>query len=88
MNKTKEIILLNISGSDRPGLTATLTDILSHYGVNILDIGQSVIHEDLGMGILFEVPESAGSQPVLKELLFKAYELDLNLKFTPITEEK
>jgi len=88
MIKAKEIILLNISGEDRPGLTATLTGILSQYDVNILDIGQSVIHEDLGMGILFEVPASAESQPVLKELLFKAYELGLKLKFTPVTEEK
>jgi len=88
MNKTKEIILLNISGEDKPGLTAHLTSILSQYGVNILDIGQAVIHEDLGLGILFEVPEAAESAPVLKELLFKAYELGLNLKFTPITEQK
>ncbi|WP_439184672.1 phosphoserine phosphatase SerB [Carboxylicivirga taeanensis] len=88
MSKGKEIILLNISGEDKPGLTATLTGILSHYGVNILDIGQAVIHEDLGLGILFEVPESAESAPVLKELLFKSYELGLNLKFTPITEAK
>ncbi|MBS2211221.1 phosphoserine phosphatase SerB [Carboxylicivirga mesophila] len=88
MNKSKEIILLNISGEDKPGLTAILTGILSHYGVNILDIGQAVIHEDLGLGILFEVPESAESAPVLKELLFKSYELGLNLKFTPVTEQK
>ncbi|MCT4647153.1 MAG: phosphoserine phosphatase SerB [Carboxylicivirga sp.] len=88
MQKTKEIILLNISGEDKPGLTALLTGILSQYGVNILDIGQAVIHEDLGLGILFEVPETAESAPVLKELLFKSYELGLNLKFTPVTEEK
>jgi len=88
MIKTREIILLNISGEDKPGLTATLTGILSLYGVNILDIGQAVIHEDLGMGILFEVPEEAESAPILKDLLFKSYELGLNIKFTPITEGK
>ncbi|TRX66143.1 phosphoserine phosphatase SerB [Carboxylicivirga sp. M1479] len=88
MHRSKEIILLNISGEDKPGLTAVLTGILSQYGVNILDIGQAVIHEDLGLGILFEVPESSESAPVLKELLFKSYELGLNLKFTPVTEEK
>ncbi len=88
MIKTREIILLNISGEDKPGLTATLTSILSQYGVNILDIGQAVIHEDLGMGILFEVPEVTDSAPILKDLLFKSYELGLNIKFTPVTEEK
>jgi len=88
MNKSKEIILLNVSGVDKPGLTAALTDILSHYDVNILDIGQAVIHDDLGLGILFEVPASNESSPILKDLLFRSYELGLNIKFTPITENK
>ncbi|WP_430809407.1 MULTISPECIES: phosphoserine phosphatase SerB [unclassified Carboxylicivirga] len=88
MHQKKEIILLNISGEDKPGLTAKLTDILSHHGVHILDIGQAVIHDDLALGILFEVPAAAESAPVLKELLFQSYELGLNLKFTPVTEEK
>lgn len=88
MNKNKEIILLNVSGVDKPGLTAALTDILSHYDVNILDIGQAVIHDDLGLGILFEVPATNESSPILKDLLFKSYELGLNIKFTPITEDK
>lgn len=88
MNKQREIILLNISGEDKPGLTATLTDVLALYNVNILDIGQAVIHEDLGLGILFEVPEKAESSPILKDLLFKAYEVGLNVKFTPIPEHK
>ena len=55
MKREREIILLNISGADRPGLTATLTEILAHYEITILDIGQAVIHEDLGLGILFEI---------------------------------
>lgn len=88
MSKNKEIILLNISGEDKPGLTASLTEILSQNDVNILDIGQAVIHDDLGLGILFEVPAHAESSPILKDLLFKSYELGLNVKFTPITEAK
>jgi phosphoserine phosphatase len=88
MTKQKEIILLNISGEDKPGVTATLTEILAHHKVNILDIGQAVIHEDLGLGILMEVPEKSESSPILKDLLFKAYEMGLNIKFTPIPESK
>lgn len=88
MIKDKEIILLNISGTDKPGVTASLTEILARSNVNILDIGQAVIHEDLGLGILFEVPQSAESSPILKDLLFKAYELDINVKFTPIHPSK
>ena len=41
---TPEIILLNITGEDKPGVTSTLTKILSNYHMNILDIGQAVIH--------------------------------------------
>jgi len=88
MTKQKEIILLNISGEDKPGVTAKLTEILAHHKVNILDIGQAVIHEDLGLGILMEVPEKSESSPILKDLLFKAYEMGLNIKFTPIAESR
>jgi phosphoserine phosphatase len=81
----REIILLNINGTDKPGLTSTLTRILATYNVNILDIGQAVIHNNLDLGILFEVPKEAESSPILKDLLFKAYELGIKIKFTPIT---
>ena len=84
MENNNEIILLNISGKDKPGLTASLMEILSQYNVNILDMGQSVIHEDLGLGILFEVPKQSKSSSILKDLLFKAYELDTHISFTPI----
>lgn len=84
----KEVVLLNISGADRPGVTSGLTEILSQYNVNILDIGQAVIHDQLSLGMLFELPTEAESAPVLKDLLFKAYELGISCKFTPISEEK
>ncbi len=83
---SKEIILLNISGDDKPGLTAKLTEVLAQYQVRILDMGQAVIHDDLALGILFEVPHQSESSPILKDILFRAYELGLNVKFTPISE--
>ncbi len=83
-NNNNEIILLNISGKDKPGLTASLMEILSQYNVNILDMGQSVIHQDLGLGILFEVPKESKSSSILKDLLFKAYEMDTHISFTPV----
>lgn len=88
MARKSEIILLNISGEDKPGVTATLTQVLAQSNVNILDIGQAVIHEDLGLGILFEVPEASESSPILKDILFKAYELGIKVKFTPIPVER
>ena len=52
----REIILLNVTGQDHPGLTAGLTEVLARHNVNILDIGQAVIHDHLSLGMLLEVP--------------------------------
>jgi len=83
----KEIILINISGVDKPGLTSSITDILAGYGVNILAIGQAVIHYPLSLGVLVLIAEEAESSPVLRDVLFKAHELGVNIRFTPVTEE-
>ncbi|WP_034044656.1 phosphoserine phosphatase SerB [Wocania ichthyoenteri] len=82
-----EIILLNISGQDKPGLTSSLTSVLAQYGAKVLDIGQANIHDTLSLGILFEIQSKKKSAAVLKDLLFKAYELGITAKFTPISLE-
>jgi phosphoserine phosphatase len=81
----REVILITVSGQDRPGLTAALTGVLAQYDVTVLDIGQSVIHNHLSLGLLIESPEAEGC-PVFKDLLFKAHELQLQVRFTPIDE--
>lgn len=82
-----EIILIQISGDDRPGVTSALTGVLASYGVDILDIGQSVIHDQLILGILIRIPLESESAPVIKDVMFKGYELGVNVKFHPISEE-
>ena len=81
----KEIILLKVSGQDKPGVTAGLTSILANYDAIVLDIGQADIHDTLSLGILFEIQSGSTSGPVLKDLLFKAYELGIQVKFIPIS---
>jgi len=83
-----EVVLITISGQDRTGLTSALTGILASYDINVLDIGQSVIHESLTLGFLIESPEDANSCSVFKDILFKAHELNLNVRFTPITKDE
>jgi phosphoserine phosphatase len=83
----REIVLIDISGRDRAGITMALTDVLARYDVTVLDIGQSVIHNTLALGLLVELPEGAAGCPVFRELLFKAHELGLDLRFTPIGAE-
>ena len=57
-NSKTELILIRITGEDRPGLTASVTEILSKYDVTILDIGQADIHNTLSLGILFKAEDS------------------------------
>ena len=47
-----ELILIRVTGEDRPGLTASVTEILAKYDATILDIGQADIHNTLSLGIL------------------------------------
>ena len=79
----KELILIRITGEDRPGLTASIMSILTRYDVTILDIGQADIHSTLSLGILIRVLED-NSGHVMKELLFKASELGVNIRFFPV----
>jgi phosphoserine phosphatase len=83
----KEIVLINVSGEDKPGLTSSITEILSQYSVSVLDIGQAVIHNTLSLGLLVEMSAAGDSSPVLKDVLFRVHELGLQARFTPVTEE-
>ncbi len=83
----KEILLINISGEDKPGLTASVTEILAGFDINVLDVGQAVIHDNLSLGVLVELPEPAQDSTVLKDILFRAHELGIQVKYTPISEE-
>lgn len=65
MNSTTELILMNISGPDRRGLTTALTEILARYEATILDIGQADIHHTIALGILFKT-DSSRSGEILK----------------------
>lgn len=83
----REIILINIAGADRPGVTSSITSILAQFEVNVLDIGQAVIHDTLSLGMLVEVPAAAESSPLLKDILFRCHELGLQVRFTPISAD-
>ena len=91
MKETKEIqeeqILIRITGQDRPGLTTAVMAILARYNAHVLDIGQADIHSTLSLGILIRIDEKGAGQ-VMKELLFKATELGVNIGFAPISDDE
>jgi phosphoserine phosphatase len=84
----KEIILINISGHDKPGLTSSLGGILAAHDIRILDIGQAVVHDALALGMLIEVRQGAGFTAIKKDLIVRAHELDIQIRFSKITREQ
>lgn len=83
-NSQLELILINISGQDHPGVTSALSEILAKYNAGILDIGQADIHHTLSLGILIRT-DSSVSGNIMKELLFKATELNVTIRFSPVS---
>lgn len=82
-----ELILINITGADRAGLTAELMEILARYDATVLDIGQADIHHNLSLGILFKTV-NIKSGDILKELLVKTNALKVQVSFNIISEEE
>lgn len=81
-----EIIQINISGEDRPGLTTAFTEILAKYDANMLDLGQANIHNTLALGMLIgTTPEKSGF--IMKEMMFKCSELGEQIRFKPVSIE-
>ena len=74
-------VLVTVTGPDRTGVTATLTGILSQQGATLHDIEQVVVQGQLTLCLLIGVPET---RDVLKELLFAAKQLEMELDFKPV----
>jgi phosphoserine phosphatase len=82
-----DAILIHFSGHDKPGLTASLTQLLADHSVCVLDIGQAVVHEVLALGMLIEVPESNQAVSLRDALEKKCGELDLHVRFTTVSAQ-
>ncbi|MFY1666398.1 phosphoserine phosphatase SerB [Pseudomonas sp. Pseu.R1] len=83
----REIVLINITGEDSPGLTAAITGVLAQGGADVLDIGQAVIHDTLSFGILVQIPDTESGSTVLDRVQLKADELGLQVLFTQVSED-
>ena len=82
-----ELILIRITGEDRPGLTSSIMGILARYDVTVLDIGQADIHNTLTLGLLVRAAEEYSGH-VMRDLLFKASELGVNIRFYPVKKDE
>jgi len=84
----KEILLINVSGRDKPGVTSVVTAVLSRFDVTVLDIGQAVIHDQLNLGILAAVPKSDNSEAMIADIHSNLLELDMQAQFLPISDDR
>lgn len=82
----QDVVLLHFTGDDRPGLTAALTAVLAQHGIEVLDLNQTVIHRSLLMGMLVRIPRERESTNLLKDLLFTAHHMGLQLRMTPVED--
>ncbi len=82
-----EVILVNITGKDRRRLTSIFTGIIANADAKILDIGQSVIHDQISLGVLIEIPECGKSSAIIKDLLFEGHKYKLKVSFKPVDLE-
>lgn len=84
----KHILLINAAGSDRVGVTSAITHVLMRYQAKILDIGQAVIHDTLALGLLVVLDKSKVTEAdLLSELQSATAALEIDIRFTPISQE-
>ncbi len=83
MNK---LYLINVSGQDRPGVTASLTKILATDQAQVLDIGQAVIHDSLSLGILVLAGSGCDANSLLTNIEQFSQQLDIQVSVQPIAE--
>ena len=83
----RSMILITLTGPDRPGVIAAVTEQIAESGARIRDIEQTVTHTLLSLSVLIDFPTGESDRrPLLKELLFLAKELDLDLDFQLLSE--
>ena len=84
----REFILINIAGEDKPGITSSVTAVLGSYNATVLDIGQSNLHHQLNLGLLVCVDDTSRSGEMLKEVLFCCSRQNMNVRYSPLSEEE
>jgi len=83
----RDILLINVFGEDKPGVTNAVTNVLSLYDASILDIGQAVIHDQLNLGLLVAIPSDIDKEALVSRVKLRVADLDMRAKFLPISEQ-
>ncbi|MFZ3191838.1 MAG: phosphoserine phosphatase SerB [Moraxellaceae bacterium] len=83
----REIILMSFLGPDQPNQFTRLMAVLAHRGLDVLDVGQGVIHDQLTLGIVTASLDPTATALAMRDMLLIAQELGLTVRFKPISEE-
>ena len=82
------MILITMTGADRPGIIAAMTGQIAAAGARIRDIEQTVTHTLLSLSVVIDFPPGDSNQkPLIKDLLFLAKEWGLDLDFQVLDEQ-
>lgn len=84
----REIILISFLGPDQPNQFTRLMQVLSVHSLQILDVGQAVIHNQLTLGIVVSSDDQTATALAMKEILILAQNIGLNVRFKPIPEDE
>lgn len=84
----REILLINVSASARPELMSELAATLAGHGVDVLDIGEAVIHEQLNLGLMVRMPEDVRSVEIIEDLVRETEATGASVRCTPISQER
>ena len=81
-----KILLITITGHDKPGLTSAFAQTLAESNATLLDIGQAVIHDALALGLMVKANPSSSIKIVEAKIQEKARELGVTARLSHVSE--
>ena len=78
----REIVLINVTGNDRPGLTAAITAVVAGSAAQLLDVQQSLLHGALSLALLVQTESAEQGAALRKDMLFAADNQGVQALFT------
>lgn len=83
--EAQRLLLIHVTGPDRPGLTSGILRVLADADALIIDIEQIVTRDRISLELFVGISEN---QSVFKDLLFFGWENDLSVDFEFVEGEK
>jgi phosphoserine phosphatase len=84
-----DLLMVNISGPDRPGILAAFAKVLQNYNIEIVDIQQASLQQTMGLQLLLKFEAASQSRDsAIKDLLFEGSQLSLTLNFKLLAPDR